>query len=147
MKRPHRPITAPICPYCSHAAVLLTDSSEVYHGRDFGPVWICRPCGAWVGTHKNSLAYAPLGRLANTELRAAKAAAHAVFDPLWRIKMNRTPGCTKSAARELAYSWLAGEMGIRRSSCHIGMMDIEQCRRVVDICGAIGKKAKAEEAA
>lgn len=124
---------APICPYCGKPSVLLRSSAEVYHGRDYGPIWVCRPCGAWVGTHKNSR-FKPLGRMANAELRKWKMKAHGAFDPLWMEKQRRE-GCSKTKARKAAYAWMANEMGIRPSRCHIGMMDVDQCKLVVEICG------------
>jgi hypothetical protein len=63
--------------------------------------------------------------LANAELRAAKSAAHAAFDPLWKSHGN------KGAARARAYRWLAQEMKMRPENCHIGMFDLDQCRAVV----------------
>jgi hypothetical protein len=35
-------------------------------------------------------------------------------------------------AREEAYDWLARATGIPAMQCRIAMMDIEQCRRVVE---------------
>ena len=101
--------------------------------------WQCAPCGAWVGCHQNSERYAPLGRLANAEMRAAKIAAHAAFDPIWHAK-RREDGIGNGEARDLAYKWLVEQMGISRSKCHIGMFDVEQCRRVVEICRPIAEK-------
>jgi len=66
----------------------------------------------------------PLGRLANAELRSAKSAAHAMFDPLWKSKKMR---------RSQAYSWLAAQMKIKPEDCHIGMFDVEQCKQVFQI--------------
>jgi hypothetical protein len=39
-----------ICPYCERAAVFVEDSSLVYR-KDYGPIWYCKPCQAWVGCH------------------------------------------------------------------------------------------------
>lgn len=125
-----------ICDYCGQPAVLLKDSASLYHGRDFGPVWHCAPCEAWVGCHKNSPTFAPLGRLANAFLRAHKQLAHAAFDPLWEAKLRRD-GCSKSAARKAAYAWLAGKMGIPVGECHIGMFDAARCMEAVRICRSI----------
>jgi len=52
-------------------------------------------------------------------------AAHAAFDPIWR-----DAGTKRSAA----YAWLAAAMGIPTESCHIGMMDVDDCLRVVELC-------------
>lgn len=125
----------PLCPYCG-------DPSERASGTDVYPnrpdlaekiVFICRPCGAWTGCHPGTTR--PLGRLANAELRAAKMAAHAAFDPLWKAKKKLT-GCSKSKARGLGYRWLSEQLGIAAGHCHIGMMDVDECRRVVEICQA-----------
>jgi hypothetical protein len=137
------PVKPPICPYCSKPAKLFVDSSSLYRsGVNYGPAWACTPCGAWVGTHKNSKRHVPLGRLANAELRKAKIAAHAAFDPLWQGKMRRD-GCSKQEARVAAYAWLAGQMGIEKKDCHVGMFDVEQCNRVIEICQAVFKKVPA----
>ncbi len=113
-------------------------SAELYNGRNYGPMWLCRPCAAWVGVHNNSPRYLPLGRLANAELRAAKQAAHAVFDPLWQRKLipDRRPRQKgeKKRARGDGYHWLADQLGIPFEQCHIGLFDVETCKRVIAIC-------------
>ena len=126
------------CPYCGKPAV-LTESAEVYGGRDFGMIWLCRPCSAYVGTHKNSKQHAPLGRLANAELRKWKSRAHAAFDPLWNQKMKRDQ-CSKFVARSAGYQWLADQLHIDLNSCHIGMFDIETCQKAEKICLSILKR-------
>ena len=65
-----------------------------------------------------------MGRLANAELRAAKSAAHAEFDPLWKEGW---------MTRKEAYHKLSCELGIPMSDCHIGMFDVEQCRKVIEV--------------
>jgi len=119
------------CPYCNQLAE-LHDSSVVY-SRSYGKIWICFACKAWVGTHKDSKEHKPLGRLANEELREAKKKAHAVFDPLWKRKHVKD-SVPKHEARHAGYSWLASRMEISVNECHIGMFDIHQCQRVVEIC-------------
>lgn len=94
--------------------------------------WCCVHCDAWVGCHRGTTK--PLGRLANAELRQAKQDAHVAFDALWR---RTTPAGTFD--RGGAYTWLAQQLDIERADCHIGMMDVEQCRRVVEICEAESK--------
>lgn len=90
------------------------------HAKQF---WVCWACRAWVGCHDDDLTR-PLGRLANAELRQAKIAAHAAFDGIWRGKMRRGA----------AYRWLAAQLGIDARDCHIGMFDVDQCRRAVEAC-------------
>jgi hypothetical protein len=130
--KPRKPVT---CPYCGAEAVLV-DSEEVY-GRSYGLIYLCRPCRAWVGVHKGT--EMPLGRLANKELREWKIAAHAAFDPLWQAKMRRD-NCSKGQARKAAYTWLAEKLGIPLRKCHIGMFDIDLCKRTVEVCEKIPRK-------
>ena len=127
-----------ICPYCQKKAE-LTDSAEVYGGRSYGLIWLCRPCWAYVGVHKGTTT--PLGRLANAELREWKKRAHAHFDPLWKRKIERE-GCLKSKARGSGYKWLANELGIAVKDCHIGMFDIDTCKRVIEVCSPFLQKDK-----
>jgi hypothetical protein len=42
-------------------------------------IYLCVPCDAYVGTHKNSKDHKPLGFLANRGLREARKAAHLVL--------------------------------------------------------------------
>ena len=67
---------------------------------------------------------------AKGELREWKKRANAAFDPIWK------PGSDVWLMnRSHAYSWLAMKLGIDKSECHIGMFDVDMCKRVVDICG------------
>lgn len=121
------------CDYCGQDAALVPGTVIYPHRPDLKHrrFWHCAPCDAHVGTHRNSDGK-PLGRLANAELRRAKIAAHAAFDPLWRAKVLRD-GCSKSKARGAGYRWLAKQLGIDPKDCHIGMFDVEMCERVVDV--------------
>ena len=133
-------MTSPItvtCDYCGGDA-LLTDSAEVYDGRSFGLIWLCRPCKAYVGCHRGT--EKPLGRLANAELRGWKIKAHAAFDALWKGKMRRDQ-CNKKTARNAGYKWLAKALEIDFADCHIGMMDVQMCKRVIEVCSSIGVAA------
>lgn len=121
-----------ICPYCG-APAGLTDGREVYpyHANLWHKsFWICRPCDAYVGCHTHTTK--PLGRLADKDLRFWKQRAHEAFDPLWVEQLKE--GVRKFEIRKRAYKWLGKQLGLKRSECHIGMMDIEQCRAVVNIC-------------
>lgn len=112
------------CDYCGRRAELV--DSKVIYGKDFGhKCYLCRPCLAYVGCHKGT--DKPLGRLANAELREWKKRAHEAFDPLWKYGRFR-------GYRDAAYSWLAKRMGLPVEETHIGMFDIDQCKRVVSIC-------------
>lgn len=121
-----------ICRYCQNQSALLRLGDAGYpYRRDYGPTWTCTPCRAWVGCHPGTTN--ALGGLANAELRAAKQAAHAAFDPLWQGKMT-LEGISKSKARRAGYDWLAAQMGIPFAKTHIGHFDVAQCQRVVEVC-------------
>lgn len=125
-----------LCPYCNQPAQLVS-STEVYR-RDYGPIFLCRPCEAWVGCHDGS--FRPLGRLANAELREWKMKAHAAFDPIWQnlcdaeVRRVGPYRGIKHIIRNEAYRRLAERLGIKVGQCHIGEFDVETCRRVVNIC-------------
>ncbi|HEX6369884.1 MAG TPA: zinc-finger-containing protein [Longimicrobium sp.] len=130
--------SAPTCPYCGAPAEFLPNSESLYHGRDFGPVYACLPCKAWVGCHRGTAQ--PLGRLADAALRRAKIEAHNAFDRTWRDLHARRqladPGYALGRARASRYRRLAELLGIPPQSCHIGMFDVETCRRVVALCAS-----------
>lgn len=114
------------CPYCGKLAEFV-DSAEVYHGRSYGMIYLCRPCDAYVGCHEYGDGDVPKGRLANAELRRWKIAAHDAFDPLWKLGRFKR-------RRNAAYAWLAEQMGLTKEETHIGMFDVAQCRQVIQIC-------------
>ena len=47
--------------------------------------------------------------------------------------------CSKTKARKAAYRWLSKQLGISAKICHIGMFDVETCKRVVEICESVPK--------
>lgn len=127
----------PTCRYCQTPAVLTRYGEAGYpYQRDYGPIWVCAPCLAWVGCHPGT--EKALGRLANAELRKAKQEAHAAFDPLWQRKILKEQ-CSKSYARKAGYRWLSEQLGIPFKKTHIGYFDVEQCRRVVEVCTNLRK--------
>lgn len=119
-----------ICPYC-HGKTEYVDSAQIY-SRNYGiMVYLCRPCQAWVGCHRDN--DQALGRLAKADLREAKINAHASFDTLWVKKMKKD-NITKKEARTKAYRWLAKEMGTPVEFTHIGMFNVTQCLKVIELC-------------
>lgn len=113
------------CPYCQEPARLVTGKEIYSHRADLHalPIYACLPCGAHVGCHPGTTR--PLGRLANAELRKAKMAAHAAFDPIWKSGQMK---------RKQAYRWLAEQLGIAVNDCHIGEFEADMCKRVVEAC-------------
>lgn len=114
-------ITGTICPYCGKETELI-DSAEVYHGVSYGWMYICRPCDAYVGCYKGTTK--ALGRLANAELRKYKHEAHDVFDLIWKKHFMK---------RAQAYTWLSKQLGTERDYTHIGMFDVETCKKVIAV--------------
>lgn len=114
-------MTNVICDYCGAQCGLVTGATIYPHRHDLRDkkFYRCAPCDAYVGCHPGT--ETPLGRVANAELRAAKMAAHAAFDPLWR---------TKKLSRSQAYTQLAERMGLPKEDCHIGMFTMVQCEQV-----------------
>jgi hypothetical protein len=111
-----------ICPYCGEPTE-YTSSANVYNGTHYGMIYLCSPCNAYVGVHRNSRK--ALGIPANKELREARTQLHLLFDPIWRN------GC--GVSRSQAYHWLASEMNIPVSECHIGMFNLEYCKMATKI--------------
>ena len=111
-----------ICPYCGKQAE-LKDSAIVYNGKSYGPVYVCPgypACDSYVGVHKGT--DKPLGRMADRELRKWKKDAHFWFDNSWRDKR----------PRDAAYQELAQVIGVPTDQAHIGMFDVDQCKKVVN---------------
>jgi hypothetical protein len=119
---------AVLCDYCGGPTLLVTGKDVYPHRPDLEgkSFYMCVPCNAWVGCHLGT--DKPMGRLANAELRRAKMAAHAAFDPLWQQGL---------AKRSHAYAWLAEQLEITQHNCHIGQFDVATCQRVVDMFTAI----------
>lgn len=123
----------PDCPYCKQPTVYKVSSDHLY-SKDYGPVYECEPCKAWVGCHKTEDGTTPLGVPATQEIRRLRTIAHYFFDRLWAAKMKRD-GCTKVEARTAAYKWLAAHLNIPVAECHMALMhDREQLERVIAIC-------------
>ena len=125
------------CPYCGREPEMVSGDVIYPHRTDLHAMTFfrCAPCGAHVGCHPGTIT--PLGRLANAELRLAKQRAHAAFDPLWQYGGPMT--------RRKAYQWLQRALGLSASECHIGMFDVAQCRRVVDVVNELLKRGSVDE--
>lgn len=121
----------PVCPYCYEHAELVT-GAVIYPKRPelaSKQFWRCAPCQAHVGCHPGTMK--PLGRLSDTSLRTWKMRAHQAFDPFWQAE-----GMT----RKQAYQWLADQLGLNQEQCHIGLFDVAQCQRVVEVVTAAAER-------
>jgi len=114
----------PICNYCGKFSKKVTGKVIYPHRIDLWSLtfYHCNECKDYVGCHGDT--DKPLGRLANAELIKFKGMAHEVFDTLWREKLMK---------RNQAYKWLAVQLGIESRDCHIGMFDIETCKKVIEL--------------
>lgn len=121
------------CPYCGKNTAFV-DSSIVYR-KSFGKIYYCRDCRAWVGVHKGT--EKALGRLADAELRKWKIKAHFLFDMLWKKKISQ--GFSKKEARSRGYAWVSKELKIPPEFTHIGMFDVDDCKKLVELCNAYFK--------
>lgn len=113
-----------VCPYCGGDAEHVTGEVIYPHRRDLfhRKFYLCKACDAYVGCNLNGR---PLGSLANAELRRARLAAHNAFDPLWK---------SGGVRRVEAYAWLSREVGVPKEKCHIGMFDLRECKKVLEVC-------------
>jgi len=149
-------IKAPECASCgSHNTKLVTGEDIYPHRPDLYSkfFWRCE-CGAYCGCHntKKGNYRRPLGRPADKELRAARGHCHRVFDPLWKNahqmacyrdseKDAKAIHIINKAARTRTYRYLAACMNLTRDECHIGMMDVQQCRQLYAICKSLTPEA------
>lgn len=95
----------------------------------FGLFYGCTTYPACTGTHGAHPDGAPLGVPANAATKAARIAAHAAFDTLWK---------GGAMTRGDAYRWLCSALGMTRDDCHIGRFDEATCARVIDAVKARG---------
>ncbi|MGI4984374.1 MAG: zinc-finger-containing protein [Janthinobacterium lividum] len=129
-----RPVAAPpqpLCDYCHARAVLARFGESAYPYRDdHGALWLCAPCGAWIGVRVRSTRHVPLGRLADAALREAKARLHAALEPLAQAKVRRD-GVNPFEARAKALRWAAGEAGLEGATHSLHSLSLEDCERVI----------------
>lgn len=124
-----------ICPYCGRPAKRVTGKEVYPHRNDLyrKKFWICRPCDAYVGCHRDGK---PFGTLANSDLRNIRMKVHEKFDRLWK---------SGRMDRNAAYKSLAKKLGISTKKCHIGMFDIEQCKRALRAAKEISREIHQEK--
>lgn len=121
------------CIECGSAEHRLSDGREAYpHRGDLHakPFWFCG-CGAFVGCHPGTKN--PLGAPAGAKTKRGRTEAHKAFDRLWK---------SGQMTRRAAYQWLADQLGIPASDCHISFMDGSTAYRVVRVCQARAEAAR-----
>lgn len=122
-----------VCNLCG-GKVDYTSNAEIY-GKPYGSgyCYLCRSCGAYVGTHKPRPREA-LGILADPNMRKGKKMCHEIFDSKWQGK----PKAQKK--RSDMYAWLARKLRIPLEECHFGYFDLLTLRRAYRILLTIKDK-------
>ena len=127
---------APICPYCNKRSERVTGREVYPHKKEllYQIFYQCKPCRAYIGTHKRSDGI-PIGRLANKDLRRAKADLHREFDQIWRNGLMSRAGL---------YIWLAKQLNINKQDCNIASFDLETCVKATEL--SLKKRQQLSEA-
>lgn len=113
-----------VCSYCNKPATCVS-SRVVYGGNsNYGMIWICLDCEAWVGCHKKT--NEPLGTLADAELRHLRRETHEFFDPLWKIGSSRW-----KYPRWSAYGRMQLCLGKTKETAHIAMLNLKECKQLI----------------
>ena len=118
-----------ICRYCGGPirlipAIQIYGSSVYKLGLEHESIYQCQNCNARVGCHKGTTR--PLGNVANETLRLKRMETHKVFDAFWK---------TNHMSRTQAYKWLSQQLRLPEKQAHIGGFEMDQCQRVIDLCG------------
>lgn len=129
-------MTAAKCAHCGEDCTLVTGKEVYPHRSDLFSLffWVCAPCNARVGCHKNgnvcdgvkSDGTLPLGTAANAELRNSRMAIHQMVDPIWQQAKHR------GKARKIVYTVLTsygklhGYLG-PDDTYHTGHLSQQQC--------------------
>lgn len=129
MNDPHLIASEMACPYCGGRVNYA--SNGIIYGRPFGDgfVYVCAnfpECDSYVGAHGDkadkSQRYKPFGTLANKPLREIRRSVHAMIDPYHRLKIMK---------RREIYRVIAGLLKLPASKTHVGMLDVDQCKKVL----------------
>ncbi len=144
-----------VCPDCGGALILQPKPAhwKIESRKKSQWVYLCArwpACRGLCSAHPDGT---PQGTPADKETRRARNLTHLAFDPLWQgaifissyhhilkgegrgaPKRKRALERIKSTHRRWTYQWLADRLGISFDDCHIGLFDIETCRRVYAIC-------------
>ena len=124
-----------ICRYCG-GPIRLVPAKQIYGssayklGLENESIYQCQNCNARVGCHKGTTR--PLGNVANETLRLKRMETHKVFDTFWK---------SNHMSRTQAYKWLSQKLRLPEKQAHIGGFEMDQCQRVIELCGEDAEKA------
>lgn len=117
------------CPYCG-AVVIKRPSGFVYGSKAVDKtryVYVCSRwprCNTYVNAHKKT--GAPMGTLANSELRHLRIQTHHAIQ-----KLQRKWNCSDV---DSVYRWLQAKTGLSHEDFHIGQFSEYRCRQVIQLC-------------
>jgi hypothetical protein len=120
------PRTAPACPKCGTAMVLMNTMKYRYGSGYVRRFWACPrypACRSTCGAHPDGR---PSSTPADEATRLARVRAHAAFDELWM---------SGAMSRTAAYRWMQRAMDLTVEAAHIGRMDAAQCTRLIGLVG------------
>jgi hypothetical protein len=142
------------CAHCRRLTVPVSGLLVHPHRKDLQrrKFFRCKPCGAHVGTHKDT--GKPLGTCANAELRRARGFVHRTLDPIWQkqapdfytanpliamevvgttdrnfLTSPRARKLLAKEARKQTYLYMQHALGLTAELTHVAMMDMVGCRR------------------
>ena len=126
-----------ICRYCG-SRIRLVPAKQVLGASakrldmENEYLYQCQNCNARVGCHKGTVI--PLGNVANETLRLKRIETHRVFDQFWK---------SRHMSRNNAYKWLSQQLRIPMSETHIAGFEMDQCQKVIELCGVEEQKGAA----
>lgn len=104
------------CPVCG------SDMVRRWGSRSRGYYWRCARwplCQIkWSEDRNGNL----VGKPSDRKTRYMRCRVHAVFDQLWKQGW---------LSREGAYEWAAHNLGLSKEQAHIGLLDHEQCKKLL----------------
>lgn len=129
----------PICPKCGSRMELRETQKYTYSDGTFRKFWGCCRWPKCNGTHGATPEGTPLGTPADDITKRWRIEAHKALERYMRL-----PGGHRMH-RSVAYKDLSKKTGIEPRKCHIGMMDIEQCKLIIEALGYALPKIEVEK--
>jgi hypothetical protein len=113
-----------VCDVCRAPNPLFTTEMQALgtNRRKWPYVYFCTSCKAVVGCHPNL--NLPLGYMADAHTRHHRANLHELIDPFWKSGL---------ATRHEIYQWLAKELGLLDSFCHIAQLTNTELVRAIKL--------------
>ena len=125
------------CPYCG-SSVVFRSADGIYQENNRGTMlYVCShypECDAYVRVHEGTKA--PVGTMANHDLRALRNTAQHFFDQLYK---------TGIMTKESAYQWLANIIQAPLSEAHIGYLGEYYCKQVIEESRKLLERKRADK--